>query len=89
MGAQKKCFLLLNTIICFIFFTFILITFLKDYFFSSKTKNKNNNDAIFIIIIIIFISFILWIYLLFKTFKKDIKLYKFQTKKIEKKILII
>ena len=53
MGAQKKCFLLLNTIICFIFFTFILITFLKDYFFSSKTKNKNNNDAIFIIIIII------------------------------------
>ena len=74
MGAQKKCFLLLDTIICFIFFTFILITFLKDYFFSSKTKNKNNNDAIFIIIIIIFISFILWIYLLFKTFKKDIKL---------------
>ena len=74
MGAQKKCLLLLKSIICFIFLAFIAIQFLDEYFISQKDKNKNENDDMLFSLIFIFIAFILLIYLLFKTFEKNIKL---------------
>ena len=74
MGAQKKCLLLLTTIICFIFLVFILITVLTEYFSSQKNKNKNESDNMLLSIIFIIIIFIIWLYLLYKTFEKNIKI---------------
>ena len=74
MGAKKKCFLLLTTIICFIFLVFILITVLTEYFSSQKNKNKNESDNVLLSIIFIIIIFIIWLYLLYKTFEKNIKI---------------
>ena len=76
MGAQKKCLLLLTSIICFFFLAFIGLQFLDEYFISQndKNKNKNEDDDILLSLVLIFIAFILLIYLLFKTFEKNIKL---------------
>ena len=75
MGAQKKCLLLLTSIICFMFLAFIALQFLDEYFISQndKNKNKNEDDDMLLSLILIFIAFILLIYLLFKTFEKNIK----------------
>ena len=74
MGAQKKCCLLLSTILCFIFWVFILITFLNDYLDYQKYKIKYGNDNLLLGIIFTIIIFIFWLYLLFKTFEKNIKI---------------
>lgn len=40
MGAQKKCSLLLGTIILFLFCLFISIIFIHEFFISDSAKNK-------------------------------------------------
>ena len=44
MGAQKKCQLLLVSIIAFLFSLFLFYSLLNDYIFSANEKNKNKKD---------------------------------------------
>ena len=72
MGAQKKCQLLISTIIVFLFFLFVSFLFLDEYIISAKSKeNRKRDNVIFFSFIIIIISFIIWLYLLYSTFKQD------------------
>ena len=74
MGAQKKCHLLIGTIISFLFCLLITYLILDEYYFSEKEKKKNKIDSdILWVGILLIISIIIWLYLLYKTFKKDIK----------------
>ena len=82
MGAQKKCQLLLGSIISFFFSSFLLFSLLNDYIFTNKEKNKNKEDEIFWLIIIIIASCFVWIYLLYKTLKRNIKLILISKKKL-------
>ena len=90
MGAQKKCSLLLGTIILFLFCLFISIIFIHEFFISDSAKNKKKNlDSILFGAILIFILIIICIYLLIKTLKQDIKLILISKKKEENKNNII
>ena len=82
MGAQKKCQLLLGSIISFFFSSFLLFSLLNDYIFTNKEKNKNKEDEIFWLIIVIITSCFVWIYLLYKTLKRNIKLILISKKKL-------
>ena len=82
MGAQKKCQLLISTIIVFLYFLFITFLFLDEYVISEKSKeNRKRDNGIFFSFIIIIISFIIWLYLLYSTFKQDIKIILISKKK--------
>ena len=75
MGAKKKCNLLIGTFISFLFCLLFIILTLEEYFFSEKAKKKRKKDNnIFWCGVIIIISIIIWLYLLFKTFKRDNKI---------------
>ena len=90
MGAQKKCSLLLGTIVLFLFCLFISIIFIHEFFISDSAKNKKKNlDSILFGAILIFILIIICIYLLIKTLKHDIKLILISKKKEENKNNII
>ena len=82
MGAQKKCQLLISTIIVFLFFLFVSFLFLDEYVISEKSKeNRKRDNGIFFSFIIIIISLIIWLYLLYSTFKQDIKIILISKKK--------
>ena len=75
MGEQKKCQLLISTIIVFLFFLFISYLFLDEYFISEKAKiNRKKDFSIFWISLVIILCLIIWLYLLYITFKQDIKI---------------
>ena len=75
MGAQKKCQLLISTIIVFLFFLFISCLFLDEYFISEKAKiNRKKDFSIFWSSSVIILCLIIWLYLLYITFKQDIKI---------------
>ena len=74
MGAQKKCQLLLGSIFAFLFCLFLLYSLLNDYIYTETEKNKNKKDEILWLSIVLITSCFLWIYLLYKTLKRNIKL---------------
>ena len=90
MGAQKKCHLLISTIISFLFCLFITYLFLDEYFISEKSKKKSKKDNnIFWCALLLIISILIWLYLLYKTFKQDIKIKLISKKKSSSEINII
>lgn len=90
MGAQKKCHLLISTIISFLFCLFITYLFLDEYFISEKSKKKSKKDNnIFWCALLLIISILIWLYLLYKTFKQDIKIKLISKKKSSSEMNII
>ena len=63
MGAEKKCHLLISTIIAFLFCLFITYLFLDEYFLSEKSNKKSKKDNnIFWCAILLIISLMIWLY---------------------------
>ena len=90
MGAEKKCHLLISTIIAFLFCLFITYLFLDEYFLSEKSNKKSKKDNnIFWCAILLIISLMIWLYLLYKTFKQDIKIKLISRKKPSSEMNII